>query len=105
MSVPHAVASINDLQSLPDGIEFPVVLKTAEPGIDHKSGVGGVKLAVLLTQRLSFLNVSLREIDADHLESSFGEFDAETSGAAALVEDPISGREPKGLGEEITGAG
>ncbi len=32
------------LMTLSDSVSFPVVLKTAEPGIDHKSDVNGVKL-------------------------------------------------------------
>ena len=44
MAVPIEVANVTDLQSL--SLTFPVVLKTAAPGIAHKSDVDGVRLNI-----------------------------------------------------------
>lgn len=55
----RAVANESDLAPIAEELSFPVVLKTATPGILHKSDVGGV---VLNIQDASALHSAYREM-------------------------------------------
>ncbi|HIG39014.1 MAG TPA: CoA-binding protein [Gammaproteobacteria bacterium] len=64
MSVSYEVTSTTDLQLLSNKLTFPTVLKTAEPGIVHKSAAGGVKLDIETPQAL--------ELAFQQLSTQFG---------------------------------
>lgn len=42
----YRVGSLSELENIRDKLEYPLVLKTAAPGILHKSDAGGVKLGI-----------------------------------------------------------
>jgi len=62
MTIPDRITSADELAALIPRLVFPVVIKTAQQGIHHKSDVGGVRLDIQTPEEL---RLAYQDLDAN----------------------------------------